>query len=371
MSKEGARALLYSVLILPIIGMYLVPLIHYIILRIRRTIKARQTVTQRMPDTEESVEAADEGEVDAKEEFNQDISCRRIYSMHWNVWIIIWLIYYVATAGLEESENVYYGVKRFTDYYGIPHILLFIVFLYIEPFKSWEWQYLSNIITDKTCRSYIKELVDARPSVRAVAVAWHYEIRRFQTTTYLEKVEDDRQSEFLHITRWEDVSSDPDSLTGYANNLTRLRMLKSIVFSNNETEAAFNRIMEIAVQKVRERNPGLDIDTSREDSIPGFEERVLAYWESYQPKWWFNKSVFILATFLLMTWVYRIVFAAKTQKAGFKIVKNIYADSAYCNEDNDTSTEEEIDLNADEENDLNGKEVIERQDNCEISVTHL
>ena len=331
MSSE-LGTLLCTIFLLPI-AIWVVPIIHYGILKVYR---GRQASKGQEGKPEELENQSEISESDTEDVFKQDISFWRIFSMHSTAWVYLWIIYFAASAGSQDFEDDYPGTRTVANIFGYVHVPLFVIFLYIETFFSWEWKYLSNIIEEKSCRVYIRELTEATPTVTATAVAWHFETRtrtvaymvngntHYRTETYQEKVIDYTESRNFHFARWEDISPSPDTLSLDPNKLTRIIMLKTVLFGDEETESLFKQVMTELEASVRKVYPSSYVDSAKEDEIPGFESRLLAYWEIKEPKWWIKKRVYVLASFLLMVWVYRIVFSLTTQKACFKIVKKIY-----------------------------------------------
>ena len=323
--------LLCSIFVLPIL-IWVVPIIHYAILKVRAS-RSKKKKEEKSEDLEKQCEIS---QTDTDQVFKQDISFWRIFSMHATAWVLFWIVYFAATAGSESFEKNYPGTRTVLNIFGYVHVPLFIIYLYVETFFSWEWKYLKNIIEEKSCRVYIRELTEASPEVTLSAIAWHFETRTrtvpytvngntyYRTETYQEKVIDHTESRTFSFARWEDVSPSPDTLALDPNKLTRIMMLKHVLSGDEATEMAVKQSMDELEELVRGICPASHVDSVKEDEIPGFKSKLLAYWEIKEPKWWIKKRVYVIASFLLAGWIYRTVFSLATQKACFKIVKKIY-----------------------------------------------
>lgn len=341
MAVEKEQSLLVCMIFLPIIAIYCFPLVHYAIERIYNCYRS-DPKAQKLENTTEPAEPNPDGQLENvselydKEVFEKDVSLRRIYSMHFNVWVWIWIIYFAASSGSEDFKLNYPGTRKICNIYGYVHLPLLTLYMCIETFFCWEWKYLGNIMEEKTCRTYIKELIEARPIVIAKAVAWHFETRTrtvpyqiggntyYRTETYQERVVDYEEARDFIFSKWEDLSKNPDTLKLDDAKLTRIVMLKTVHLGDEETLIKFNQLVSEVENSVRSMSPGSHIDSVKEDGIPGFKDRLLAYWETRQPRWWIKRYVFVVASFLLLSWVYRIVFTLVSQKAHLRIVKKVY-----------------------------------------------
>ena len=141
---------------------------------------------------------------------------------------------------------------------------------------------------------------------------------------YQEKVIDEQEFEFFSFARWEDTTPDPDSLSLDSSKLTRINLTKSVIFGDEETREKFNELQAEVEAKVRLANPELQIESISESIIAGFKDRLLAYWELSKPRWWVRKCVFVIVSFLLLSWVYRLILSAVSQKAYVAIEKKVY-----------------------------------------------
>ena len=273
---------------------------------------------------------------ESKEIFKSEKSISRVLSMHFTFWAYVWIVYFAVTTNMGEDEINKY-VKLLFNVLGYIHLPVFVLFLWVETFLSWESDYLSNMLEEKSCKIYIKELMEQKPIVTMAVVAWHFETKSrtvtytnangqttYGTETYVERVNDHEEVKQFPYIRWEDVSPDPQLLSLDAGKVTRIKMLTTVLFGDTETEEEFNRIRTELEENAKELYPSSNVEFARGDAIPGLEERVCAYWESDEAKWWTSEWVYVIMSLLLLTWFYRIAFTFVTQSTCYRVVKKIY-----------------------------------------------
>ena len=82
-------------------------------------------------------------------------SCISWFSMHCTFWSYTWIIFLAAVSGMED-EPTYVFILKVVGYIHLP---IFILFLWVEMFFSWEYKYLKHKLEEKTCKAYT---VDSR-----------------------------------------------------------------------------------------------------------------------------------------------------------------------------------------------------------------
>lgn len=314
---------------------YFFPIIHYICIGACTTQKygSQNEVNVETIDVENQYAISKE---ESKEIFQTEKSKSRVCSMHFTFWAYMWIIYFAVTAGMSKEE-IQPGTKLVLNVLGYIHLPVFVLFLWGETFCSWEAQYLSNMLEEKTCKTYIQELMEQKPVLTLAVVAYHFETRTrtvtytgangqtvYGTETYQEKVEDHSEVEQFPFSRWEDVSPSPSSLNIDPGKVTRIKMLKLVILGDSETQAEFDRLRNEMEDKVKGLYPQSIIEFGQADGIPGLEERVCAYWEADSEKWWTNEWVYITMSLLLLTWFHRVAFRFATQSTCYKVVKKIH-----------------------------------------------
>lgn len=273
---------------------------------------------------------------ESKEIFKSEKSVSRVLSMNFTFWTYFWVIYFTVTSGLGD-EDIQKGTRLILNVLGYIHLPVFILFLWIETFFSWEYDYLSTILEEKTCKTYIQELKELKPVIILGVGAYHYEMK---TTTYTytgangqlmtgstvrqERVQDHTEYQQFPFVRWVDCSPDPNNLDLNPGKVTRVKMLKLILLGDDETKAEFDRLRGEMEAKVKDMYPNSEIEFAQDDGILGFVDRLCSYWESDERKWWTNKCFYIILSFLLLTWFYRIAFSFATQSTCFRVVKKVY-----------------------------------------------
>lgn len=273
---------------------------------------------------------------ESKEIFKSEKSVSRVLSMHFTFWAYMWITYFAVTSGMGDDE-IQKGTRLVFNVLGYIHLPVFILFLWGETFFSWESDYLSTMLEEKTCSGYIQELKEQPPVLILGVGAYHFETRTrtytytgangqtmVGTETYQERVQDHMETMQFPFTRWEDCSPDPSTLNLIPGKVTRIKMLKLVLLGDDETKSEFDRIRSELEAKVQSLYPNSTIEFAQEDGIPLLVERVCSYWESDDTRWWTNQCFYVILSFLLLTWFYRIAFRFATQSACYRVVKKVY-----------------------------------------------
>lgn len=216
---------------------------------------------------------------ESKAIFKTEKSFTRVFSMRCSFWSYTWIIFLVAVSEVEDEPTYMFILKVF----GYIHLPIFILFLWVEMFFSWEYKYLKHKLEEKTCKAYIQDLIETQPEVTLSVVAYQYETRtrtitstgpdgqtRYETQTYQEKVIDHIESEVFPFSRWEDLSPSPNTLQLDAGKVTRVKLLKHITLGDIQTEEEFNRLRYEMETKVKMLFPCSIIEFRRNDDIPGY-----------------------------------------------------------------------------------------------------
>ena len=316
---------------------YFIPAIHYFCIGACKTQRYRKDETDEAGvatvDVENQFVVTKE---EAKEEFKYEKSVSRVLSMHFTFWTYAWITYFAVTSGMSDDE-IKKGTRLIFNVLGYIHLPVFILFLWGEMFLSWEADYLSTMMEGKACETYIQELKEQKP-VKAMCVgAFHFETRTRTytytgangqimtgTETYQERVQDHLETLIFPFTRCEDCSADPRTLDLDPGKVTRIKLLKLVLLGDEHTKAEFDRLRTEMEEKVKGLFPSSMIEFAEDDGIPLFQERICSYWEADEGPWWTNQCLYILISFMLLTWFYRIAFKFATQSTCYRVVKKIY-----------------------------------------------
>ena len=172
--KDSGTLLLFMIFF-PWIAIFIFPILHYIALKIFHCMRSDRR-KQKLEDTENKDQnTTDEPYYTGKDAAIYDITLKRIYSLHCNIWVWLWILYFIITAGADDDE--FPATRKIGNIYGYIIIPLLTLYMCVETFFCLEWEYLGNIMEEKTCRTFIKELTETRPNVFAKAIAFHYETR--------------------------------------------------------------------------------------------------------------------------------------------------------------------------------------------------
>ena len=332
--------MLVSIIFALLIAMYGLPFVHYTILKFRRCL--RPNSRKLLKESTEPIEirlcnkTLNSKLADKNIFSDKHPKLVRVYSLYFNVWVWIWILYLAITADLEEYEERYHDVRLVGNILGYIHVPSFALYLYAETFFCWEWDLLGKIEEEKTCRTYTNALTEARPVVTVNVSAWHsetsYHIGSYRldgrTHNYImpcqSKVVDYEESREFSVTRWGDITPSLDSLSLEPSKLTKLVLTKTVYLGDEETRTKFTELVSELDSSVRRMSPESEVETILNEDVAGFNDKFLAYLENQRPKWWLKRWVLLVASFLLCTWIYRIVFSASTQKARVRIQKSIY-----------------------------------------------
>ena len=271
-----------------------------------------------------------------KEEFKYEKSVSRVLSMHFTLGAYVWIIYFAITSGMTD-DDIKKGTRLILNVLGYIHLPVFVLFLWGELFCSWEAEYLGSIKGDNSCKTYLQMLKEQKP-VKAMCVgAFHYETRTRTytytgangqlmtgTETYQELVKDHMETLIFPFTRCEDCSADLSTLDLDPGKVTRIKLLKLVLLGDEATKSEFDRLRTEMEEKVKGMFPNSIIEFAEDDGIPLFEDRICAYMEAGDGPWWTNQCLYLLVSFLLLTWFYRIAFRFATQSTCYRVVKKIY-----------------------------------------------
>ena len=323
-----------SVIVAVVISLQAIgPEIHYRLLRQNRRTRRKNEGTDSRKTEKEC------NEIMSKQTFTKGVNRCRLASIHFTIWSWFWILYYVISSASALASNILHQI----GYLELPALVLY---LYVETFFCYEWKYLKNMLSQKTCTEYINKLRVEEPRIKVTVTAWHMEstsgqIPRRKSNGYIQylteihhkMVTDHQETHRFPFTRWEDVTFDHSHLKLDPNKMTRLKLIKRVSFGDDETVKAFDEFQACAIDNIRSKFPTSMVSVDRNDYISGFESRVASYWKINQRQFWMNKYLFTLMSFSLLSWAWRLVFSASTQKTYLTISKKVLAAKSETNAD--------------------------------------
>lgn len=137
---------------------YIFPIIHYCCMGAclkRRHVEQYEANISSI-DTDNQYAVSDE---ESKTIFKTEKSYTRVFAMHCTFWSYTWIIFLAAVSGMEDEPTYVFVLKVF----GYIHLSIFILFLWVEMFFSWEYKYLKHKLEEKTCKAYIQDLIETQP----------------------------------------------------------------------------------------------------------------------------------------------------------------------------------------------------------------
>ena len=197
-------------------ALYMLPFIHYFCIGRCKTKKYRREygTTISTIDVENQYAISRE---ESKEILKSEKSFTRVLSMHFTFWAHAWIVYFAVTSTMSDEQIGGEGARLLLNVVGYVHLPAFILFLWVETFFSWEFDYICSILEEQTSRAYIHELQQQEPVKLLCVEAYHFETRTrtvtrtdangrtiTSTETYQERVRDHWESLRFPFTRWED-----------------------------------------------------------------------------------------------------------------------------------------------------------------------
>ena len=265
---------------------YFGPLLHYGIKKFFNNVKySPKYLASNSPNNNNSGEHMSPSQINS--EFRRDLSAMRTYSMDYHVCMILMIVYLILANTLSSSsQSCPVDILNIFCYACMPFSMLMI---YLEIFLSYEFRYLWNLSHEKPILEFLRMLIKTQPSITMRTTCWHYESRQRvvnqtvnnTTTTYIEtcqvKVIDKVTSKLFSFKRWSDTSAEPNTLPLDKSKVTRIKVIKVVLFGNNETKNEFNRQRDEMIHEGKLRYPGRFVDFEREDDIAGFKSRLASY----------------------------------------------------------------------------------------------
>lgn len=262
----------------------------------------------------------------------------RIVSMYMYFVFCLWLLYLVGcgVSHCSQDGRILYSLKWF----GLIMLGISFVVVLIESGFSSELDYLNNFSAqDETAWEYIQKLRSIPPKIHMAVQCYHHEFRtlrndrtRPQATlsdphtvtvgTFAENIE------FLYGS-WVDIS-ERDTLEACTAAIVRVGMEPCVLFGDQETYDDYKRLEEEIVRRNRHRDQFIDFSLRVE--IPGMKRRFLGYVDSRVKPFWMRPRYYWIATLLWMTWPYRWLFRAKTDKIHYTLKKKICKSATSRNE---------------------------------------
>ena len=257
---------------------------------------------------------------------------RYFHSDYWrtvSIWrylsIYLWLLYLVICEISQwyDNEPLDDGFRLVIRGISISFITLSYIAVLIESCSSRELKYLKNFCQNETAGEYIERQKLIPPKIYMTVECyhnesftddggWEYEDRK---VTFMETKE-------LSYGSWVDVSQGDHLLECSKATATRFWIDHGFLFGDQEIFDDFNRSGSEMIERNRGRDDFTDFIMRVES--PEMKQRLLGCVDSRMKPFWMRPLFFWIATLLQMTWPYRWVFKAKTNKIHYTLKKKVY-----------------------------------------------
>ena len=255
----------------------------------------------------------------------------RLVSMEMYFLFYLWLVYLV---GCEVSHCTRYGeVFYMLRIFAIVMLCLSSAIVLLESFFCDELDYLRNIIEDETALGYLQRMRGVPPKISIVVECYHFETNRRGLPCKDErgnmtlnmngrkKIVTFVDREVFSFDSWVDVSK-REMLAESNSALTRVQIESSIQFGDQQTTDAYDWQVAEMIRRNRHRDVFTEHSSTKE--VPGLKKRVSAFSNLNVKPFWIRPLFFWIATLLQMTWPYRWLFRAKTDKNHYVLKKMVY-----------------------------------------------
>lgn len=232
-------------------------------------------------------------------------------------------------------------------------VLFFMSFFWsssmTEAYLSNTAEYIKNLISHESAGDLVNKFRASPPTVWMQAVSYHYETRSrsvvktstdadgdssttYTTETYDVRVDTHTEKIDFSYDHWKEMSKDlyglglnaDHSFTGFT--ICKLQLSISLVFADDFTKSVY----ESECRKLKDRN--INRDTHMEFSecftVEKFQNRVLALLNINQVPWALSYSWFLFASFIGLSFIYRLWLDSICEKRSFEFVKEISQETA-------------------------------------------
>ena len=166
---------------------------------------------------------------------------------------------------------------------------------------------------------YFNDIVRQKPNV-------YVKIQCSHEKTYVDSRGNQHQSTVVTYTgskqfffkSWRDTS-DCLKIPRPGSKMLRIKVEKGFTFADGASRVTFNQFKDDYIRENRSRDT--NITHSIKLKIPGFKKRLTG--SNTKPPYWMSLPYFFLAHLLLLGWPYRWLLKSRTDKAEFKVEKEI------------------------------------------------
>lgn len=225
-------------------------------------------------------------------------------------WLFVLVIYQVDEEALEISLIVWTVIN--------------CLVVLCDARSSVELDYLKNFLRDETAAEYLDRMSLIRPEVSITVKCYHYETVDTSDDVGTMDIEVETFSQTREFSYDSSVHvSSGDPLLGCTEAAVRVSIGYDILLGDKETIDSF-------IQFAKDM---LELFSSYQDThtdlilrveIPEVKTRVMGCVDSRPRPFWMRPRFFCIATLLCMTWPYRCLFMAKTNKIHYTMIKHIY-----------------------------------------------
>ena len=209
-------------------------------------------------------------------------------------------------------------------------------FVLVESvFAAREGSFLWNVKDMEQTQTVIDRMVGLEPQVRMHAFEYDWTTRTLSlmqtdgtVTNVVRRVPNftEETSECIPISSWSDLSV--GAVLGASKRGVTTLFVESIICAGNLRTLGIIDGRYHQFQEGHERS-GAFGNFQLHYEIPDMKKRITTCEKS--PPWWMNRKVFVLASFLGLTWIYRLWLKMTTSSCSLVLVKQVFVD------DTDTS----------------------------------
>ena len=214
-----------------------------------------------------------------------------------------------------------YGANsfRYIDYTSYALIRLFYLFDLFPFLWSSEKKYIQNNFDGEALNEYFTNILRQKPNIYVKIKCYHYEtVRDRNGNQHQSKAVTYTGSTQFFFNSWLDIS-DCLQMPRPGSKTLLIKVEKEFTFADNVSRRTFDQFKKDYIRENKSRDTCIEHSVKLE--IPGFKERLMG--SNRKPPCWMSLPCFCLAHLLLLGWPYRWLLKRRTDKAEFKLKKEI------------------------------------------------
>ena len=214
-----------------------------------------------------------------------------------------------------------YGANSFQIIDGFSYTLIGIFYIcdLFASSLSCEKKYMQSYFEGEAMNEYFHDILRQKPSIYVEIDCYHLVTTRNRNgNMHTSPIITYTGSTQFFFKSWRDTS-DCLKIPKPGSKTLLIKVEKELTFADDVSRFTFNQFKEDYIRENESR------DTKIRDSIkleiPGFKKRFMGCYR--KPPYWMSLPCFFLAHLLLLGWPYRWLLKRRTDKAEFKVKKEI------------------------------------------------